>query len=144
MDVGYRWFDRTHTAPLFAFGHGLSYTRFTYSSLAATRAADGGLDLAFTLANSGNADGDEVAQAYLGAPPAPPADARFAVRALAAFARVHLKAGESKPVALHIGLRQLQYWSVADKGWKTAPGSRAVSVGASSRDLRLTSVVPAG
>ena len=140
VDVGYRWFDRTNTAPVFAFGHGLSYTRFTYSNLAAARAPDGGLDLSFTLANSGGADGDEVAQAYLGAPQAPPPNAQFPVRALAGFTRIHLKAGETRLVPLHVAPRQLQYWS--EDGWKTAPGPRTVAVGASSRDLRLSAALP--
>jgi beta-glucosidase len=144
VDVGYRWFDRNAIAPLFAFGHGLSYTRFAYSNLAIARAGDGGLDLGFTLSNSGRMDGDEVAQAYLGAPADPPPKAQFPVRALAGFARVHLKAGESRVVTLHIAPRQLQYWSLADGGWKTAPGPRTVSVGASSRDLRLSAAAPGG
>ncbi|HEY2835864.1 MAG TPA: fibronectin type III-like domain-contianing protein, partial [Rhizomicrobium sp.] len=140
VDVGYRWFDRQGTAPLFAFGHGLSYTHFKYSNLSAARAADGGLDLSFTLANSGKLDGDEVAEVYLGAPQNPPANAQFPVRALAGFTRVHLKAGESRSVALHVAPRQLQYWS-AD-GWKAAPGPRTVFIGASSRDLRLNKTLP--
>ena len=53
--VGYRWFDREALEPLFAFGFGLSYTRFEYQSLALTPAADGGLDVSFTLSNIGQA-----------------------------------------------------------------------------------------
>jgi beta-glucosidase len=53
-----------------------------------------------------------------------------------------LKAGERKLVTLHVAPRQLEYWS--QDGWKTAPGPRTVSVGASSRDLRLSASVPAG
>ena len=138
VDVGYRWFDRKGTEPLFPFGHGLSFTRFTYSGLSTAPASDGGLDLSFTLANSGEMDGDEVAQAYLAAPENPPAGAQFPVRALVGFTRIHLRAGESKPIMLHVMPRQLQYWS--DEGWKTAPGPREISVGASSRDLRLHSL----
>ena len=147
VDVGYRWFDRRGTAPLFAFGHGLSFTRFAYSGLAIARAQDGGLDVRFTLANSGGRDGAEVAQLYLGAPKNLSKNfnsgARFPVRALAAFARVRLKAGERKSVTLHVAPRQLEYWSAAEGGWRTAPGPRALFVGASSRDLRLSAALPA-
>lgn len=137
VNVGYRWFDAERTRPLFAFGHGLSYTRFAYSGLEVQKTADGGLDVAFALKNSGDRDGDEVPQIYLGAPPGQIAGAAFPVRKLVAFARIHLAKGETKAVALHVGPRQLQYWSIARQGWMMPDGPRAVSVGASSRDLRL-------
>ena len=139
--VGYRWFDRSGTAPLFPFGHGLSYTRFTYSNLATARAGDGGLDVSFTLTNSGGMEGDEVAQVYLGAPELLPANAEIPVHTLAAFARVHLKAGESKSVTIHVPPRQLQYWSVTDKGWHKVSGRRAILIGSSSRDFHLKHIV---
>jgi beta-glucosidase len=59
------------------------------------------------------------------------------VRALAAFDRIHLAAGEAKTVTLHVAPRQLQYWSPKDGKWVAASGKRMVSVGASSRDLRV-------
>jgi len=138
IDIGYRWFDRTETAPLFAFGHGLSYTRFDYAGLALTPTADGGADVAFTLSNRGQRASDEVVQVYLGAPEQAPGGAAFAVRALAAFDRVALRPGESRRLHLHIAAAQLRYWSVADGDWRPAPLGRKVFVGASSRDLRLT------
>jgi beta-glucosidase len=66
---------------------------------------------------------------------------QFPVRSLAAFDRVHLGAGDGKTVALHVPLRQLQYWSTAKHAWVTASGKRKVSVGASSRDLRLDETI---
>jgi len=56
---------------------------------------------------------------------------------LAAFDRIHLTAGETKTVVLHVAPRELQYWSVAEGTWVTAHGKRTISVGASSRDFRL-------
>ncbi len=137
LDVGYRGFDREGVKPLFTFGHGLSYSHFVYSHLSAKRAPDGGLDLAFRIHNTGPVDGDEVPQAYLGAPANPLAGIAFPVRKLIAFDRVNLKAGETKTVRLHAPARQLQSWSVARHAWITALGPRTVSVGASSRDLRV-------
>jgi beta-glucosidase len=137
VNVGYRWFDHEKIDPLFAFGHGLSYTTFEYSGLKIEKASDGGLDVKVHIKNTGSADSDEVPQVYLGAPSEIPAGVQFPVRALAAFDRIHLAAGEAKTVTLHVPLRQLQYWSTASGKWVAASGKRTVSVGASSRDLRV-------
>ena len=137
VNVGYRWFDKQNVAPLFAFGHGLSYTTFEYSALKVAKTADGGLDVHVTIRNTGNADSDEVPQVYLGAPSQIPDGVQFPVRALVAFDRISIAAGASKTVTFHVAPRQLQYWSTKDSKWQTAGAQRTVSVGASSRDLRL-------
>ncbi|HEV2349433.1 MAG TPA: glycoside hydrolase family 3 C-terminal domain-containing protein [Terriglobia bacterium] len=137
VNVGYRWFDKEKIDPLFPFGHGLSYTTFEYSGLKITRASDSGLDVNLRIKNTGSADSDEVPQVYLGAPAEIPAGVQFPIRSLAAFDRIHLAAGKSKIVTLHVALRQLQYWSTASHAWATPRGKRTLSVGASSRDLRL-------
>lgn len=141
VDVGYHWFDRQETDPLFAFGFGLSYMNFEYSQLAVNKAADGGLDVSVQIRNTGGVDSDEVPQVYLGAPDAPPSGVQFAVHTLVGFDRIHLKAGEAKVIVLHVAPRQLQYWSTGDSRWVTASGNRIVSVGASSRDLRLSKTI---
>jgi len=66
-----------------------------------------------------------------------PDGVQFPVRALVGFDRVHLAAGEAKTVTLHVAPRQLQYWSTKEGKWVTATGKRILSVGASSRDLRV-------
>ena len=137
VNLGYRWFDKEGIEPLFAFGHGLSYTTFEYSDLKTAKAADGGLDVTLQIKNTGNTDSDEVPQVYLGVPSEIPSGVQFPVRSLAAFGRIHLAAGESKTVTLHVAERQLQYWSTADTAWKKPSGARELSVGTSSRDLRL-------
>jgi beta-glucosidase len=137
VDVGYRWFDKNNIEPLFPFGYGLSYTKFEYSDLKVVRAQDGGLDVTFNLHNAGPVASDEVPQVYLAAPANPPAGAQFAPRALVAFNRVNVPAGETARVRMHVPLRGLQYWSTAADKWVLATGSRTVHLGASSRDLRL-------
>jgi beta-glucosidase len=137
VNVGYRWFDHEKIEPLFAFGHGLSYTTFRYSALQIESFAEGGLNVSVKIQNTGKMDGDEVAQVYLGAPNKIDDAAQFPVRSLVAFDRIHLSAGEARTVVLHVPLRKVQYWSVANARWVTAIGKRMVSVGASSRDLRL-------
>jgi len=139
--VGYRWFDQQNTDPLFAFGYGLSYTHFDYSALKVEHSQEGGLDVSFSVKNSGAVAGDEVPQIYLDAPEKTPAGAQFAVRALAGFDRIHLQAGETQTVKLHIPRRSLQYWSTAQNEWVAALGARRVEVGASARDLRLVTKV---
>ena len=141
VNVGYRWFDKEKIDPLFAFGHGLSYTRFEYSGLKVEKKADGGLEVKVHIKNTGSVDSDEVPQVYLGAPSEIPSGVQFPVRALVAFDRVHLSAGEGKTVTLHVAPRQLQYWSTASGKWSAATGKRTVSVGASSRDLRVEQAI---
>ena len=141
VNVGYRWFDKENITPLFAFGHGLSYTTFDYSGLTVEPASDGGLYVQVTIKNTGNMASDEVPQVYLGAPSEVPSGVQFPVRALVAFRRIHLNPGESKTITLHVQLRQMQYWSTAKTEWVKASGKREVSVGASSRDLRLHQTV---
>lgn len=138
VNVGYRWFDKQKTAPLFPFGFGLSYTKFAYSGLTIASAADGGLDVSFQLKNNGGLAGDEVPQVYLGAPEQRPEGADFPVHALAAFDRIHLDAGQSQAVSMHVPLRQLECWSSTENKWIKPTGARAVMVGGSSRDLPLS------
>ncbi|MCZ9341478.1 glycoside hydrolase family 3 C-terminal domain-containing protein, partial [Streptomyces sp. TRM76130] len=83
--TGYRHFDRAGVDPLFCFGHGLSYTRFTYGRLSVSAVRDG-LEVSFTVTNTGDRSGAEVPQVYVG--PAPHAPVDMPVRTLAAFERV--------------------------------------------------------
>ncbi len=136
--VGYRWFDHQNVEPLYAFGHGLSYTKFAYSDFKVSKGSDGGADISVTIKNTGDVAGDEVPQVYLDAPKDQPTGAQFAVRTLAAFDRVSLRAGESKTVTMHVNPRQFQYWSTTQNAWVTPKGSRELKVGPSSRELPLT------
>jgi beta-glucosidase len=142
--VGYRWFDKQGTDPLYPFGYGLSYTQFTYSGLKVQPSKDGGADVSFAVKNAGTFAGDEVPQVYLSAPAEPPSDAQFAVRALAGFSRIHLAPGASQTVGVHLDRRRFQYWSAKGNSWQDALGERTVSVGASERDLRLSAKLVMG
>jgi beta-glucosidase len=137
VDVGYRWFDRQGIEPEFPFGHGLTYSRFEYSHLTIGPSSGGGLDVRFTLRNAGTVDADEVPQVYVGAPVERQSGVQFPVQALAGFDRVHLQAGESRELTLHVAPRQLQFWSTHTGRWSMPKGLRRIRVGASSRDIRL-------
>ena len=141
VNVGYRWFDKENIDPLFAFGYGLSYSSFTYSGLRVEKSADGGLDVHVTIRNSGSMEADEVPQVYLGAPSVIPDGVQFPVRALVGFERETIAAGAAKEVTIHVDPRQLQYWSTKEGKWVRATGQRLLSVGASSRDLRLRQTI---
>ncbi|MGB8031336.1 MAG: glycoside hydrolase family 3 C-terminal domain-containing protein [Terracidiphilus sp.] len=141
VNVGYRWFDKEKIDPLFPFGYGLSYTSFAYSGLKVAKAADGGLDVHVTIKNTGAMDSDEVPQVYLGAPSEIPAGVQFPVRALAGFERERIPVGATKDVTIHVAPRQLEYWSTQEGKWVRPVGKRTLSVGASSRDLRLEQVI---
>lgn len=134
--VGYRHYDRNDIAPLFPFGHGGSYTDFAYSGLT-IKQTPGGIDVEFTVKNTGARAGGEVPQIYLGPPKS---DVPMPVKALAGFARVELAPGKSERVRIHVPDRQFAYWSVEERNWIQPAGPRPIYVGASSRDIRLTGV----
>ena len=141
VNVGYRWFDKEKIDPLFAFGHGLSFSSFAYSDLRVVKAADGGLDVRVRITNTGTTDCDEVPQVYLDAPSEIPAGVQFPVRALVGFERQAIPAGASKAITIHIVPRQLEFWSTSEAKWVRATGKRTLRVGASSRDLRLEQLI---
>ena len=133
--VGYRWFDRSAQEPLFAFGHGLSYTQFAYSAPRVTPTADG-VAVTVTVTNTGDRAGTAVPQAYLGAPDV--AGVEFAEKSLIGFDRVGLAAGESKDVTLAVTDDDVSYWSDSASAWVIAPQGRDLFIGSSSDDLSVT------
>lgn len=130
----YRYFKGK---PLFAFGHGLSYTAFSYRKLSLENSGvrpDGQVKISFTVKNSGGRDGDEVAQVYFrhvkSAVPQPKL-------ALCGFARVHLASAESKTITLDIPAERFRFWDTAQKKYTVEPGKYELLVGAASDDIRL-------
>ncbi len=127
-------------APLYPFGHGLSYTTFDYSDLAVTPTADGGHDVAFTLTNTGSRRGDEVVQLYIRHHTASVVQPE---RELKAFARVTLEAGQSRRVTLHIDGQGLAIVD-AQMQWTVETGEADLLIGASSTDIRLQHTIATG
>jgi beta-glucosidase len=125
-------------SPLFVFGHGLSYTTFDYGPLTVTPPAgcESEILVAFNVTNTGQREGDEVAQVYVRRTTASIATP---VKELKGFARVHLKPRETKPVTIHLPLKDLEVWA-ADRQWKAEPGELTVMVGGSSATERSATV----
>jgi beta-glucosidase len=123
-------------SPQFVFGYGLSYTTFKYDHLTVTSPdADSTADVlvSFDLTNTGQRDGDEVAQLYVREETA---SVVTPVEALKGFLRVHLKVGETKPITFHLKQSDLAVWG-ADHKWEVEPGEFKVMVGGSS-DAKLS------
>jgi beta-glucosidase len=132
--VGYRHFDRADIEPLFAFGHGLSYTGFGWSEPRVEPRDDGeGWTVSVTVENTGGRSGAEVVQLYVATPgkavPRP-------IKELKGFARVDLAPGEQRRVSMDLPRQALAYWDTAGSAWRVEAGSHGLLLGASSRDIR--------
>lgn len=124
--VGYRYYDKAGKAVRYPFGHGLSYTSFTYSNLRVD-----GRTGSSRITNTGIVKGAEVVQLYI----APPKDGLFRPeKELKGFQRVELEPGESKTIEFVLDDRSFAVWN---DGWKIPGGTYTVQIGASSRDIRL-------
>jgi beta-glucosidase len=138
LAIGYRALDAHGIAPMFAFGHGLSYTTFALAGLDVhAGTAAGSIAADFTVTNTGPRAGSEVAQLYLGFPTA--ADEPPWV--LRGFTRVTLAAGESNRVTITLSARELGCWSATAHARYVPSGTYRIAVGSSSRDLPLQASV---
>ena len=131
--VGYRYYDTADVPVLYPFGFGLSYTTFEYSGLEVNEEG-----VSFTITNSGSRDGAEVAQLYVGLPNGKVFRPK---KELKGFAKVFLKAGESKKVSIAFDDKTFRYFNVNTNNWEVEDGKYVISVGASSADIRLTGEV---
>ena len=138
--VGYRHFDKAKIKPLFPFGYGLSYTTFAYSALTVSPTLKRGqpATVRVTVRNTGRRAGDEIVQLYVDAL-APKIDRP--VQELKGFGRVSLRPGQAATLTLPLDAGTFAYWDVTRHRWKTDPGPYEVKIGASSRDIRLRSIV---
>jgi beta-glucosidase len=135
--IGYKWYDAKGMTPLFAFGHGLSYTHFALAALAAS-AAPGPVKVTFSIRNAGKRAGQGVAQIYVA-----PADWRKAgweaPKRLAAFAKAALKPGQSKTIELSVDPRLLATYEAAGNNWHIRGGEYRLMLGEAS-DAPMSSV----
>jgi beta-glucosidase len=135
--LGYRAYDKKNTKPLYPFGFGLSYTTFGYSDLKLSSnvlTPGATVDVKFTVTNTGDKAGFEVAQLYV--QPVNPAVDR-PEKELKGFTKVYLKPGESKTVSIPLDSRSLAYYEDNTDSWNVDAGKFRIRVGTNSADLAL-------
>jgi beta-glucosidase len=136
--VGYRWYEKNDIEPLYPFGFGLSYTRFSYKDIGVSKSRFGAGDevsVTFTISNTGNLTGSEIAQLYIqdvaSTFPRP-------VKELKGFEKVSLEPGKSKRITIKLKTRDFSYWNPKIKDWYAEPGKFIIMAGSSSADIELT------
>ncbi|MBO5358997.1 MAG: glycoside hydrolase family 3 C-terminal domain-containing protein [Clostridia bacterium] len=134
FDVGYRYYDKHPEEILYPFGHGLSYTEFSYENLVCNN-NNGNLEITFDLKNTGNFDGAEVVQLYIGDPISTVVKP---IKELKKFQKVFVKAGESRRIYFTLNPTDYSYYNVMLKEFVTENGRYDIYIGASSQDIRLT------
>ena len=131
--VGYRYFEKAEVKPAFPFGFGLSYTSFEYKNL---KVDDKGVS--FEITNTGKVDGKEISQLYVGLQGS---EVIRPVKELKGFAKVFLKAGETKKVSIPFDDKTFRYFNVKTNKWEIEKGTYDIYIGASSDDVRLTTTI---
>ena len=138
--IGYRHYEASKIAPLFPFGHGLSYTSFTYGEpkiSSKTLSETGHITISVPVRNTGSTAGSEIVQAYIRDPksrlPRPEKE-------LQAFAKVHILPGKSETVQLKFDKHSVGYYDTALEAWIAEEGIFEVLIGASSTDIRFVSL----
>jgi len=133
--VGYRWFDTKGLPVVYPFGYGLSYTTFNYSNLNTDKKTYDQADTiqaTFTLTNTGDREGAEVAQLYVSDPVC---SVMRPVKELKGFKKVFLKPGESRRITLDIPVSSLAFYSEAQSQFVVEPGEFILQLGASASDI---------
>ncbi len=131
--VGYRYYDTADVPVLYPFGFGLSYTSFEYSDITAD---DSGVS--FTIKNTGNVDGAEVAQLYVSLPNG---KVFRPAKELKGFKKVYLRAGEAQKVTISFDDKTFRFYNVRTDAWEIEGGRYNIMVGSSSADIRLSANV---
>ncbi|WP_299570488.1 glycoside hydrolase family 3 C-terminal domain-containing protein [uncultured Shewanella sp.] len=135
--IGYRWFEQQKIVPEFPFGHGLSYSEFSYDDIkfsSSKLSGDDTLTVTASITNTSKTDGAEVVQLYLydmkASVPRP-------LKELKGFDKVWLKAGQTGKVSFNLNKRDLSFWDVKTNDWLAESGEFKVMLGSSVEDIRL-------
>ena len=136
--TGYRGFDRNGVEPMYPFGYGLSYSTFEFSGLQLAKNAAGGVDVTFTVKNTGKRKASETAQVYV-------SDTECSVprpeKELKGFEKVNLKPGESRTLTVTLPASAFEYYDTDTHAFRLEPGQFTVSVGPSSASRPLAASV---
>ena len=136
--VGYRWHDTKEIKPQFAFGHGLSYTAFEITDASANKKSydeNEIITVSCDVKNTGNTDGAEVVQVYVGKPNS---EVPRALKELKGFKKVFVNQGQSKQVSIQINTSDLAFYDESISDWKLEKGSYKLYVGNASDQIGHT------
>ncbi len=141
--IGYRYYDKAQKKVRFPFGFGLSYTTFEYSKLKVSKkkfGKDTNVTVTFTVKNTGDVAGNEIAQVYVGK-----GDTTIfrAPKELKGFEKIHLEPKEKKTITIELCNRAFSFYNTATSDWCVENGEYEIMVGSSSRDILLTAKVTA-
>lgn len=131
--IGYRYYDTVNKPVRYPFGYGLSYTSFEYSNIEATKDA-----VTFTITNTGNMDGAEVAQVYVSCK-----NGKIfrPMKELKGFTKVFLKAGESRTVTVHLDDKAFRYFNVITDRWEVETADYEIMVASNVSDVKLAQTI---
>lgn len=139
--VGYRYYDAVDVEPAFPFGHGESYTEFAYEGLEVKVCE--GVEVSFTLRNTGSRTGAEVSQVYI-APTSGVVPPPCPVQWLGGFAKIELEPGDERQAVLRLDKNAFWKWDASLHRWCVYPGEYEIRVASSSRDVRLAASIVVG
>ena len=131
--IGYRYYDTVNKPVRYPFGYGLSYTSFEYSNIEATKDA-----VTFTITNTGNMDGAEVAQVYVSCK-----NGKIfrPMKELKGFTKVFLKAGESRTVTVHLDDKAFRYFNVITDRWEVETADYEIMVASNVSEVKLAQTI---
>ena len=139
--VGYRYYDKKEIEPIFPFGFGLSYTTFSYSNLTVSKESFKdieGVAVNVDITNTGDVPGKEIVQLYV-RQSNPKVDRPY--KELKGFSKVELQPNETKTATFHLDSRSFAYYNVNHNSWVWESGEYDILIGASSKDIRLSTTV---
>ena len=136
--IGHRWYERKGKKPLFPFGFGLSFTKFSFSDLEVIKKDDLNINCKFRIKNFGEMDGHEVAQCYVAFLKA---EEDEPLKTLQSFKKVFIEKNKEIELEISLNKRNFSYWDVVKKDWMVKPGEYRIDIGSSSEKIELSEII---
>jgi len=136
--IGHRWYERKGKKPLFPFGFGLSFTKFSFSNLEVMKKDDLNINCKFRIKNFGEMDGHEVAQCYVAFLNA---EEDEPLKTLQSFKKVFIEKNKEIELEISLNKRNFSYWDVDKKDWMVKPGEYRIDIGSSSEKIELSEII---
>lgn len=136
--IGHRWYERKGKKPLFPFGFGLSFTKFSFSDLEVIKKDDLNINCKFRIKNFGEMDGHEVAQCYVAFLKA---EEDEPLKTLQSFKKVFIEKNKEIELEISLNKRNFSYWDVDKKDWMVKPGEYRIDIGSSSEKIELSEII---